>query len=46
MRFETRWANGYWRVFDTQRYTTVRLHWLLSEAMSDVARMNSKNEDR
>jgi hypothetical protein len=42
MRFETRFANGYWRSFDTQRYTTVRLHYLLSEAVSDVAWMNSR----
>jgi hypothetical protein len=25
MRYEKRWANGYWRVFDTHLYTTVRL---------------------
>jgi len=25
MRYQKRWANGYWRVFDTLSYSTLRL---------------------
>jgi hypothetical protein len=25
MRYEKRWSNGFWRVFDTQEYKTMEL---------------------
>ena len=42
MRYEVRWANGYWRVFDTDRYTTVSLCGLKTEAQAQVDYKNRK----
>jgi hypothetical protein len=42
MRYEKRWANGFWRVFDTQNYTTVELCSTSVEANQRVAQFNNK----
>ncbi len=26
MRYETRWSNGFWKVFDTIEYTSIEAH--------------------
>lgn len=44
MRYEARWNNGYWKTFDTVRYTDVALHGLQGECMSHVAKMNARPE--
>jgi hypothetical protein len=40
MRYEVRWANGSWRVFDTQQYTTHSLVGTQKEAVAAVSRLN------
>ena len=40
MRYEVRWANGYWRVFDTEEYTTHSLCGLKKEAQSAASKLN------
>jgi hypothetical protein len=42
MRYEVRWGNGYWRVFDTERYTTHSLCGLKKEAVVAVAMLNKR----
>lgn len=37
-RFEVRWSNGAWKVFDTQAYTSVAAYGL--RAWADEARWN------
>lgn len=39
-RYEVRFANGYWRTFDTFLYTTVWLHSLKTEAEDATAKKN------
>lgn len=41
MRYEIRWANGYWRVFDTFTYSTVRLVGTYNECNEHVKFSNS-----
>ena len=40
MRYETRWSNGYWKVFDTQLYTTARVCTLKTTALFMTGKMN------
>lgn len=42
MRYEVRWANGYWRIFDTERYTTLSLSDRKKEAVAAVAVLNKR----
>ena len=39
-RYQTRWANGAWRVFDTHNYTTVRLCYMQADANAACHEMN------
>lgn len=46
-RFEVRWANGYWRVFDTWQYTTMEpLQYTEREAVEAVQRANAEWQQR
>jgi hypothetical protein len=42
MKFEVRWINGYWSLFHTDWYETVRLHGLRKDAQADCDRANSQ----
>ena len=44
MRFEARWNNGYWKTFDTLRYTDTSVHGLQSECVAQVAKLNARAE--
>lgn len=41
MRYQVRFANGEWRVFDTHEYTTVRLARSQRDAAGFTYRMNN-----
>lgn len=43
MRYEIRWANGSWRVFDTLHYTTVELCATQAETERAVDTLNALN---
>lgn len=45
MRYEVRWSNGFWKLFDTYRYTSLDRFYLESEAVTAVAWMNSRKEN-
>lgn len=40
MRYEVRWANGSWRLFDTEQYTTAELFFIKKEADAACDRSN------
>jgi len=40
MRYEIRWANGSWRLFDVDQYTTVELFFIKREADAACERAN------
>ena len=40
-RFTVRFSNGYWKSFDTQRYTACELHLTYVDAVKSVSRLNS-----
>jgi hypothetical protein len=40
MRFEVRWNNGYWKVFDTHKYTDVNKAFLKKDALAQVKKLN------
>ena len=42
MRYEKRWANGYWRIFDTVTYSTVELCNLSVDADERLAKVFNK----
>jgi hypothetical protein len=42
MRYEVRWGNGYWKAFDTHRYTDVGMFELKKQAIEGVARLNAR----
>jgi hypothetical protein len=41
-RFTVRWANGYWRVFDTEQYTTVELRYTERDAQFACEQANAE----
>lgn len=41
-RFQVRWANGFWRLFDTFNYTTVDLAYTEKEALGACAEANAQ----
>lgn len=41
-RFEVRFANGVWHVFDTLTYRASRARGLLKQAEADVAYLNNR----
>lgn len=42
MRYEVRWGNGAWKVFDVQKYTDVEICRTEKEAARIAATMNAK----
>jgi hypothetical protein len=40
-RFTVRWANGYWRVFDTFLYATLELRYTEKDARAACAEHNA-----
>lgn len=46
MRFEKRWSNGYWKLFDTERYTSVQTYRTEKECMKAVIKANSIKEKK
>lgn len=46
MRFEVRWNNGYYKVFDTVEYADVGLNFTLKEAEKACATANSGRKVR
>lgn len=41
MRFEKRWSNGYWKLFDTHFYSSVAIFGTEKECAAAVAKANS-----
>lgn len=39
-RYQTRFSNGFWKTFDTLTYSSVRTHYLHTEARDAAARFN------
>jgi hypothetical protein len=44
MRYEKRWNNGYWKVFDTHRYTDKASVRTEKECDETVKRLNKKKD--
>ena len=42
MKYVVKFTNGYWKVFDTERYEDASIHNLRSEAEVHCVRMNSR----
>jgi hypothetical protein len=40
MRYEVRWTNGYWKLFDSDEYTDVGLFYVKTEAEKACAEAN------
>lgn len=41
MRFEVRFSNGYWKLFDTRRYESVGLFYLKAYALAAAYEANT-----
>jgi len=39
-RYQTRFSNGFWKTFDTLTYSSVRVHYILADALITEARFN------
>ena len=40
MRYQARWSNGYWKTFDSKRFTDVAVHKTQKDAERSVSKMN------
>lgn len=45
MRYETRWSNGFWKVFDTLNYTSIEAHHTRASADEAVRVANEMDKD-
>lgn len=43
MRYEVRWNNGYWKLFDKHYYTDAAIFGLKKEAEQEAAKANAQN---
>lgn len=41
-RYEVRWSNGYWKLFDTHWYCSAEIHFLRSDAIEAANWLNSR----
>lgn len=39
-KYEVRWSNGYWKMFDTEEYKSVAIFYLKTTADEAVAKKN------
>jgi hypothetical protein len=44
MKFEVRWINGYWSLFDTDEYASVWLYGLKKDAATQCAKANAQHQ--
>jgi len=42
MRYQVRWSNGYWKLFDTQEYRSVDIFRLRAHAEEALSQVNVK----
>ena len=42
MRYETRWSNGFWKVFDILEYTSTEVHYIRASAEAATTSANER----
>lgn len=44
MKYVVKWNNGYWKVFNTEKYTDVSVHLLMNSAQDHADSLNQGKE--